>query len=215
VTLITIDLRGVPRQEWEGVSHLERVLDSLDYFVGSFRAAVALFDFSRAQVIRAIKSQEERKTISKDIREWQFIAARDGAMSIYHIGKVLKEIYPLLNKCPTILARTDRHSLRITRKKFLSFFPNFENIRHSSAHAAEYAADTTGKHAITGPISHSIIQAGSGAKITIAGALNDREFVSTFDGKIQSYEISDLTLAKLTKIKQEFYSAFPIYDPFT
>ncbi|MGP0093936.1 MAG: hypothetical protein ACLPKB_28935 [Xanthobacteraceae bacterium] len=208
---ITIDLRDVPRQEWESVSHLERVLDSLDYFVGSFRAAVALFDFSHAQVRHAIESQKERIIIPKDIREWQFIAARDGAMSIYHIGKVLKEINPILNTCPTIRARTNHDLLRITRKKFLSLFPRFESIRHTSAHAAEYIADMTGKHAITGPVSHSIIRAGPGAKITIAGVLNDREFLSTFEGKLQSYEISDRTIAKLTKITQEFYSAFPIY----
>jgi hypothetical protein len=133
-------------------------------------------------------------------------------MSIYHFGKAVENISASLRECPTIRGRVDHVSRRTTLKKLRALFPEFEDMRHSVAHAGELMedADTAERHSIQGPLSHGRIEIGPG-KVILRNCFTGstgREFMNTFEGKIQTYEISSTTHAALTKIMNEFYSAF-------
>src|SRR6516165_4698948 len=60
---------------------------------------------------------------------WKSMAARDGALAIYHFGQALAAISPWLHKCPTVSARLDHPAVRLARKAFRAALPSYDAIR--------------------------------------------------------------------------------------
>src|SRR5690348_9776001 len=65
-------------------------LRGLLVYCRGFQVALSLFDFSEAQ-IEAIKGKDPAD-LSLPLREWQFLAGRDGAITIFHFGKAMGQI---------------------------------------------------------------------------------------------------------------------------
>ncbi len=90
----------------------------------------------------------------------------------------------------------DRPKLREARKLLERLFPDFEDLRHSIAHAGELLHEPDGlkKHAANG--------------VSMRDCLSGRQFVNTFEGKFQSYELSQEFLDGLREVKRLVYEAF-------
>lgn len=138
---------------------------------------------------------------------WSFIAARDGAMSIYHFAQCL-EASVMLRNYPRLRQSVDHRATRTARKLFASQFPHYRNIRHSIAHLAELTTteENRRRNALAKPFTGIGLGIGPGA--IVKNYLGGRNYANTFGGVLLAYEISSQTHAKLKRIQGLWYSAF-------
>jgi hypothetical protein len=95
-----IDGDHIPNGERETTQHLWSLLFLLGWYEQQFRHALALFDGcenSRSPLPANPKDIPKYPIIESDgytLNAWQTMAARDGALSIYHFGRALAAIPP-------------------------------------------------------------------------------------------------------------------------
>ena len=97
------------------------------------------------------------------------MAARDGALQIYHTGKIItKVVGAQLNNIPHIRCHVDTEKFRDPRRSFLSTFPNYELIRDAVAHSHYELACSAAKFRSHAPIRLDIpgLATGSGLFVT-------------------------------------------------
>ena len=97
------------------------------------------------------------------------MAGRDGAMTLYHFSARINRYSSSMDAMPTIQKLVKHKDLRIARKMFVSFFPNFENLRHAVAHHGELRRDrrSTERNSFTG-----VYSGGKGGVVIEKGARN-------------------------------------------
>jgi len=168
-------------------------------------AAVALFD--SFQPLVRLQTEEEARNL---LIEWLMIAARDGAMSIYHFGKVWQAIPALVKKCPVVDALVDPQDLRAVGRAFETGFPHWAAVRKGVAHSGDFAKDraNTDQHGITGEIDLPGIKGENLRGTYFSGSLLRRNFTASVDGKMVSYEVSGATVAKLADVRDAVWAIF-------
>jgi hypothetical protein len=202
----------LPQAERDDAHRFSSGLHDLSRWVGSFEAAVALFE-SAAALLGPVREREKAVGVGKEegtVLEWQHIAARDGAMSIYHFGKMFEASRASIGKMPTVLAKHDKMLSRQARKLFEQHFPNFLDIRHAVAHSAELTKDQAAfdKNAFTGSYSGPGLKIEAGAKNNIVMGLTGTTFATTHEGRILTYDITRATLDTLGRVLLTYFSAF-------
>jgi hypothetical protein len=206
-----IHVLGLPETERRAASQIQMQLHDLVAKGRDFAAALALFDYSFKQVILQHTPYPHDPDNKSWVHAWQYIAARDGAVTIYNFGKAFELISHNFVKCPTVVSLVDRESLKTARRRMRELFPRYEAIRHAIAHSAELMnqESSSKKHSISGPfeLARGLV-APAGTTVMISGTLKDREFISTVKGQLQSYEISKATLDGLTDVRIDIYTAF-------
>lgn len=186
-----------PETEREHVRHIEGQLFGITRFVRDFEAAVSLFNFS--------------SMFPHEITgNWQFVAARDGAMSIYHFAKTIEGVRAAFGDCPTYRSAVDHRKLRAATKDIEVSFPGFEKLRHALAHNAELrrSHEHAAQNATKGPFDNFGIKIEGEGSVTIGNGLNGNKFFTSIDGIMASYEISRDSLASLQRIHATFESGF-------
>ena len=187
---------GLPERERHATFSLVRLLHNLDEYTQQFHAALNLFDFALSQVL----NPEQRH-----VRQWLFIACRDGAMTIFHFGQTLKYVKAALGSCRTVNSLVDSQSLRLVSKKFDARFPDIESLRNAGAHASELWKNITSltRNALAGRLNEPFITATEVEDVIIQGNLSNRQFSMTIEKQLVSYEISTETLFNLISLKNE------------
>src|SRR5262245_13588954 len=147
---------SLPIQEREGIGHVLGLLEILETHLTIFRNAVELLEYakSRRSEVQAQMNRAEGATMrerhevamkahgqSQKYLHWQFIAARDAAMTVYHFGIILHAIRSQLGRYPTLLAAVNTKKIKEAYTRFLHAFPRAELIRHCIAHTADTQAD--------------------------------------------------------------------------
>ncbi len=198
----TIELASFPIEEQEAIWNLNLALSSLNNYLKDFQAALALFDFCESQC-QAL--QERREPIPRNwLMPWQFIAGRDGAMTIFHFGKTIESIKESgFFGCPTLKAKIDHAQLRIGAKLFRQWFRDFERVRHSVAHAAELQKNQESR------------KRNSMRGASMQNVLVGRNFQNTHGGRILSYEIGQTTMTRLKRTQDQFFAPFKEFDQFS
>jgi hypothetical protein len=207
---------SLPKSERKSAWLIEQAVDDLNNFVKEFRSALALFDFctGQQQAIeqrrKANASRPNDPQFAEYFGGWRFVAARDGAMSIYHFGKTLEGIRANLGSCPAVRPWVDSSALRLAAKRFDNYFPQFVAMRHAVAHAGELTRGEKNfdKHSFTGNYTGPGIEVVDSAHMSIRNSLFGRTYTATFDGQVATYEISGTTLSHLGDIKEEIVSVF-------
>jgi hypothetical protein len=77
-----------PNEEREANRHLEFLLIKLDDYAQDFQAAIAMFELAERQLVDRLQTSYPWQMRMR----WQFIAARDGAMTIFHFGMIMEAI---------------------------------------------------------------------------------------------------------------------------
>jgi hypothetical protein len=150
-------------------------------------------------------------------RRWLFIAARDGAVTIYNLGKTMEGIRANLKNCPSLNAMVDQETLSESTRILRQRFPRFEGFRHMVAHAAEFSQtkEARDRHSTTAAIDNGLLKKPEGGDIFIGPSLIGREFTGTFEGKVLSYEISLQSFEHIKSAVLMFAAAFrPAVNPF-
>lgn len=195
---------GVTADERDQALTTSRMIQELDSQTGYFRAAVSLFDFC----------YEKAHSITNDVNlrrsylSWMHIAARDGAMTIYHFGKALAATETALNRCPSINSAVDTSQMRLAKNSFKGAFPDFEAMRHAVAHAAELSAnpESHNKNSFSGTYKVDGFSAANVADMTMSDLIG-RNYTATFEGRIIEYELSLATGDRLESIKNRVFAA--------
>jgi hypothetical protein len=192
-----------------------RALGELESWTEAFRSGVGLLNYCQAESNRA--HQLGNADNASGFFQWAKLAARDGAMSIYHFGRVIEGISDFLSHCPTLRNQMDGHALRSARVRFEHKFPWYIDLRHSIAHSAErsHTQQARKKHRVKGPNK----VAGGGLNITVSPgssfqlieSLRGTQYSSMWEGKITSCDITPEMGNYLSTIHQAYYSAF---EPF-
>ena len=119
---------GLPPGEQVAAHVIQSNLLLFASHVTDFQAALSLFDFCRTQM----------RAGPKDLTfMWPFVAARDGAMSVYHAYTVLDGIRETVAKTKELAQLVDREALKATGNIFHTHFRSFEDIRDAIAHAGD------------------------------------------------------------------------------
>jgi hypothetical protein len=170
-----------------------------------FASDLALFDFSYEN------KRDSNGEISDNHISWMSVAARDGAMMLYHFGKTILAFDGLLQKIPNLAKFVDKKTLRTAKEEFENYFSDFNAVRQGVAHLADHSItpERLKKH---GTIESSkfitFIAAGNPVPFHIEGYLSDRKWVCTVEGKTVWYELTSASLAELLKIEQIVLSCF-------
>jgi hypothetical protein len=122
-----------PAAERDANDHLELLLSKLDTYAQDFQAAIALFELAERELATLRAQLERTRTPQLNYTalmrmRWQFIAARDGAMTIFHFGKTMEAIRSsALRECPTVRSLVQKQPLRNADNLFRKqWFRNFE-----------------------------------------------------------------------------------------
>jgi hypothetical protein len=184
--------------------------------VESFKDALELFDFCSSQregaYNRLVADGTDRQAneIFERFKNWPMIPARDGAMTIYHFSQARDGIYNSLAKCKTISPLVDRPILKAANKLFEKQFPDVVNMRDSVAHIAEQTKTKGGfeEHLMVGPQEGSPITLMGKSSAMLANGLNGRRYSNSWEGRLFSYEISQVSLDTLREVMRTIFSAF-------
>jgi len=192
-------------EEQEEILIAENHLDRLVKYAEDFSAALSLFNFC---------NQFHHRLTG----EWLFVAARDGAMTIYHIGKTMELTRAAIKRAPSLAAMVLEEPLSEAGKKYRTSFPTFEKMRHAVSHSSELFRDrdSHAKNSFSGSYNDGYIAIENSHRVVVANSLLGRKYTNTIDGKIISYEISEPTKLIVYDCVNTFLSGFKlVYDTFS
>jgi hypothetical protein len=211
----------VPKSEFDDAWQLVSTLIALEQFTRAFRIAVDLFNFSALQLQRAREDRYSESTASgfydyeawkeksQRFSGWQHIAARDGALQIYHIGILVEEkIKGQLNNVPTIRRLVNSSQLRTAVKLFQSYFPNYRLIRHAVAHSHNELAPSANAFRSHAPDEIDVPGLVKGRGIFITNSLYGNTYILSKDKTVAFYEISEPTYTKLESVRMRYIAGF-------
>jgi hypothetical protein len=131
----------LPQNALDAADQLDQSLFSLNYYVRCFEADVQLYEFSAGHsaaasaTLQKDPSDGDADAILEILDGWPVVAGRDGAMSIYHFGRIIAGIDETLAKAPILARSVDATLRRAARKSFQSAFPDFVDARDAVAHS--------------------------------------------------------------------------------
>jgi hypothetical protein len=106
---------------------------NLTRFLDEFRMSVALFE-----LLERGGGPPSVGVFGGEFMNYRMIAARDGALNIFHFGCSLEALKKQLARCPSLASRTNAVKLRNAIKQFGSYFPHADNVRNAVAHAGSF-----------------------------------------------------------------------------
>jgi hypothetical protein len=139
---------------------------------------------------------------------YRMIAARDGALNIFHFGCSLEAIKKQLPKCASMAQRSDAVKLRNAVKQFKNYFPHADNVRHAIAHAGELFSSPEKIKANEQKSDHQGIGFSSLAGGHLIGAIYERTYSVSNHGLVFSVTLDNESIAKLVHIVSLVDDAF-------
>jgi hypothetical protein len=179
-------------------------LSGMGKYIEQFRQALNLFDYCLIQ-------NSLFPNGSPMFMSWLGLAAREGAMAIYHFRRAMLAANNVSKASPIIGPHLDNAALKAAHSKFEKEFPDWSNIRDGISHAAELFqnAQALRENAFSGTYEGPGVKFENCQHVMIQDALQDRLFTtSTFDGLIVHCEISMVTAFKLRDVMVPFFDCF-------
>jgi hypothetical protein len=201
-----IQVESFPSGERETIAHVTGLLSLLWQYLITFESAIELYEFCSVQRYKEKKANPDGGYQPKHMyHEWQFMAVRDGALTLYHFAKAVEGIRRSQAGAPMFRGYVDHAIVRSAVRQFLEAFPSAQKMRHAVAHDAELMAtlaDSTKNFAQVDEVELD------GFKIPITRSIIDGKFSTSIDGEVISYELTDAALDKLNSVKREIFRAF-------
>lgn len=143
---------------------------------------------------------------------WQFMAGRDGAMTIYHFGVALEATRQSLGLCSTMSAKIDHQRFRAAAKEFRTFFPTYEKMRHAVAHISDQSKSPNKRqeHEVRGDKSvPGLVSVSGNSTMTLTEGFNNQTFAMSWEGEFLTYDLAQASLDKLDEVRATIWSLFP------
>jgi hypothetical protein len=228
-----LDATGIPEIEKPAFDHIVHLLQHLGMHTENFYMALHLYDVCEREHNAFFQQTLREATASGKLDKskldmagqverfrvysgWQEIATRDGAMSIYHFGRIVKATKSSLAACRTLSAKIDHENLHIAVNSVESSFPRDTAIRHVVGHAADFTQSIRARenHSVKGSFKANVGSAGieikkpAGGLTQFTGNSSGRSFFVTLDGKVYGYELSQATGDRLKSIRARVHASF-------
>lgn len=177
----------------------------LGKYRSNFTSALALFDFAYSN------RRDADDNLSPTHLDWMSIAARDGAMMLYHFGMTIRSFDGMLKNAPCLAKSTDTKLLNEGKEFFEKSFADYYDVRQGVAHLADNSKtpESLQRHGITESSPFvQIIGDASQFPVYFNGMLSDRKLWATVKGKTVWYELSAESLQKLEEAEKIVYQAF-------
>jgi hypothetical protein len=171
----------MPKAAGTAVAHIEGRLRDVAGYVADFAEALDLFDF-----------------VPPEKHPWKLIAAKDGALCIYHFFRTLRAIDANLRQgCPELLALLPNSCFKRAAELRRAHFKNYEQVRDGVGHVADLVATRQ-------DFQRNSFTPGVLALPSVKG----RTFSMSVKGEMVSYDISGQTLAVLIQIQDAIFDGF-------
>jgi hypothetical protein len=191
-------------------SHIETLLDMLDQFIGHFESAVTLF-----HQVRYIKANIPREPVqewfdaSQRCSGWTFVAARDGAISIYNFAECVEALKEQIHHSSEIKSLVSKAALRDATKEFQRAFRSYEGLRHTVAHAAELRGSP--RQLEKNSTDKDFVDRGMEIKNTgslfLGGNLHNNTFHAMHRGQPRSYDVTPESVAAMRTVRDKILTA--------
>jgi hypothetical protein len=197
--------------EKEQARHVTGKLFELATYADQFGYAVALFDEVEPTINElrakrfAFPPDMSNRAQTRLLQGWQFMAARDAAMNIYHFRSTLASIITNIKKCHSMMKALSIQDLEAAASQLEADFPALVPMRHAVAHSADTSFSPQNR------ATHSFDLIGVSG-LTLSGVMSGRTMAYTHDGAEVSVTVTDAELAKLRAIVDRVYLTF---DPLT
>ena len=205
-----IERSHIAAGEMPALLHVVTLLAELGRYERHLLLAVYLYEYSQTAAFE-IKDFARLEWALWTTGGWQSMAARDGALSIYHFGRAIEGLKNSLRFCPTLNAKVDHKKIRIAAKSFDATFPNNIAIRAAVAHVADFSKTPQDKffHAVKGIFKLRWFSSDDPTGVTwLPGNMNGHTYAATVNGKAYAYDLTLENAEKLRAIKLQIYSAF-------
>jgi hypothetical protein len=207
---------GLPAEERRAAVLVCDNLRLLKTHVDALGAALSLFDYCDKQrrICRETLAAAPRDEIARATRRtmfsWQLVAARDGAMTIYHFATAMDGIDQTVATCPTLLALMNRPMRKAANQYFRQYFPSYIDIRDAVVHTAEKTKtpEKPAEHAHKAAYESSAMRILEGSTLVITNTLEGRRFTNTWEGRVLAFELSQETVNQLDNVKAQMWTAF-------
>ena len=182
-------------------------LSLLGEAVIQFSHTLELFDYA-SYLIADMRNKGNDTFANERYMAWGYIAARNGALTIYDFGRFAETARNRLHDCPDIESRTDLSLIKAALKQFEAKFPRWVAVRHSASHVGDINLTTRaqGEHLSSTHYTGSGIDIGPGN--LISGNLEDRVYTAAWKGETHTYELSAASLEVLRSVADSVYRAF-------
>lgn len=120
-----------PPEELNAARHIQHLLGLLWLLVDDWYAS-ALDVFVSCDV-PAIARPDRRQAA-----RWKQVAARDAAVTVYHVASTIGSIRGGFRDCPTLRSRVDHATIRDAAGAFDRRFPQGRKARHANTHFADF-----------------------------------------------------------------------------
>lgn len=151
-----IDWPKYPAEEREHVRLVCGSLGMLRTHANTFDDAVSLIEHCQQLKLamgERIFTAEEMNQRLLNVN-WQMIAARDAAFSMYHFQSSLRSVRDQLRHTPTLRAKVDTKALEASYRRIGEEFPDWKDMRDAIGHWADmlFSNDNIKQHWPEGPI---------------------------------------------------------------
>ena len=174
----------------------------MQIFETQFSRAVALFDLLE-------RADPPLDVLEGESFAYRMIAARDGALSVYHFKRCLDAIKKQLPRSRSLSAAVDSSKISAIVKRFAVPFPHADNVRHGIAHAGETFSSPE-KMEFS---SMKVPRCGPGFAVDEGGyllaALHGRTYSVGNKGDVFSVTPNDVATSNLSTVRTSVTEALP------
>lgn len=180
-------------------------LQNLSSYVNDYASAVALHRHVQDLRESVLRTSEPNTLVFNNnmhlLQQWQNMAGRDAAMTLFHVGKALLHIKTNMRFTETIKAGSLSESLRKASGELERAFPHYNVARHAAGHRAEAVGslEQVKLHAIDI----------DGVQQFIIGNVQGDDYVATFEKKLLKVPLTEEARQRLNDVVALIYSAFP------
>jgi hypothetical protein len=224
-----LDVDKLSSDEVIALRVIEANIDAIGEYLDKFRSAISLFDYIEEPLKAA--AETGMGTVF-EISQWHTIAARDGAMTIYHFSDIIIGTSQTVKSCKPLDSLFDWKQYRAAINLYKQFFPTGETMRNAVGHSGEMLSQPAAlrhnafRGSYKGPgltIGPDGIRGGGPSQMTSIGysgpswdggvilrdCMQGRIYTATKSGSLLTYELSQNSLDKLERVAESFISAFP------
>ena len=207
-SLPVIKVDAVPAGDREALRNVEQTLQLMGTFVRSFACTIELFIFATQEAERLGRA-EPGSDNHRTVIEWSFIAAREGAMQIWHFHKAVQGAAKTIGNCATLKPHFDPKALEDYQEQLDRDFPRHREIRNAAGHLGELTSTPAEmrRNQAKSPSNMGPIHVGEGA-VLLNALLGDEYTTTVFDGDVLSYRVNADTYRKLSASLIRFYGLF-------
>ena len=192
-----LQIKGASDDDKKIVESIRKNFDGMRSASRRLSASVALYNFCTNKP-------------DETLREWLFIAAREGAFALRDFSEMLSAVRSLVGRCDAIKLAVDTGALKADQALFQASFPRVEKLRHSVAHP-EFYANPDVKMSSDAAASFHGVQVDAGA--TPQASTMYGTFASSINGITVQYDVNTETALIVARIALSVFSNFATLDP--